>query len=228
MPHIDCRNNLTLKVDIESIVRRFRSASTRIGAPIRLGCGVSQLKTQAPRSGPKRSNSNGPNQSTRCGKRPEGEHFKPLCLDDRLFVPNLVFGVGEGGVAVDFCTKKHMRKGRAGSIEHGQFWHRIADREIRMIPSRCSRNRSGQSTLEPFRTTAFNSMAATHSIESSYFHSISTSINKPLKLVRDQGVGGSNPLSPTILSQLNQYVRRLSRSTNFPPFSVHSVQLRAV
>src|ERR1035437_5961218 len=34
-------------------------------------------------------------------------------------------------------------------------------------------------------------MAATHSIESSYFHSFSTSFNKSLKLVRDQGVGGS-------------------------------------
>ena len=40
-------------------------------------------------------------------------------------------------------------------------------------------------------------MAATHSIENSYFHSISTHFNKSLNLVRDQGVGGSNPLSPT-------------------------------
>jgi hypothetical protein len=36
-----------------------------------------------------------------------------------------------------------------------------------------------------------------HSIKSSYFLSISIYFNKSLKLVRDQGVGGSNPLSPT-------------------------------
>ena len=44
----------------------------------------------------------------------------------------------------------------------------------------------GQSTLEPFRTTAFNSMAATLSIESNYLHSISRDFNKRLNLVRDQ------------------------------------------
>jgi len=32
---------------------------------------------------------------------------------------------------------------------------------------RCSRNRSGQSTLEQFRTTTFNNMAATHSFQTS-------------------------------------------------------------
>src|ERR1035437_2848030 len=62
---------------------------------------------------------------------------------------------------------------------------------------RCSRNRSGQSTLEPFRTTVFNTKAATHSIKITYFRSISTDFNKSSNLVRDQGVGGSNPLSPT-------------------------------
>jgi hypothetical protein len=66
-----------------------------------------------------------------------------------------------------------------------------------------SRFCSGQSALEPFGTTAFNTVAATHSIESSYFSSISTRFNKSLKLVRDQGVGGSNPLSPTIF-RINQ------------------------
>jgi hypothetical protein len=44
-------------------------------------------------------------------------------------------------------------------------------------------------------------MAATYSIKSSYFYSISGDFNKPRKLVRDQGVGGSNPLSPTIKNQ---------------------------
>jgi len=43
-------------------------------------------------------------------------------------------------------------------------------------------------------------MSATDSIKSSYFHAISVDFNKCEKLVRDQGVGGSNPLSPTILS----------------------------
>ena len=42
------------------------------------------------------------------------------------------------------------------AIEHGHFWHQIADSADRIIPSRCRRNRSGQSTLEPFRTTAFH------------------------------------------------------------------------
>jgi hypothetical protein len=41
-------------------------------------------------------------------------------------------------------------------------------------------------------------MAATRSIKSGYLHSISTDFNKSLKLVLDQGVGGSNHLSPTI------------------------------
>jgi hypothetical protein len=43
----------------------------------------------------------------------------------------------------------------------------------------CSRKCSGQSTLEPFRSTDFNSLAATRSIEDSYFHSVSTAFNKP-------------------------------------------------
>ncbi len=40
-------------------------------------------------------------------------------------------------------------------------------------------------------------MTAAHSIQSSYKQPISTDFNNSLKLVRDQGVGGSNPLSPT-------------------------------
>jgi hypothetical protein len=40
-------------------------------------------------------------------------------------------------------------------------------------------------------------MAATHSIENTYFHSISMHFNRSKNLVRDQGVGGSNPLSAT-------------------------------
>src|ERR1017187_3033292 len=74
---------------------------------------------------------------------------------------------------------------------------------------RCSRNRSGQSTLEPFRTTVFNTKAATHSIKITYFHSISTDFNQSSNLVRDQGVGGSNPLSPTIkINNLHRFLAR--------------------
>jgi len=61
---------------------------------------------------------------------------------------------------------------------------------------RCSRNRSGQSTQEQSRAAAFNKAAATHSIKISYFYVISTDFNECLNLVRDQGVGGSNPFSP--------------------------------
>jgi hypothetical protein len=79
-----------------------------------------------------------------------------------------------------------------------------------MIPSRCIRNCGGRSTLEPFRTTTFNSMAAKDSIESCYFRSISADFNKSPKLVRDQGVGGSNPLSPTnIINNVQTFSSRL-------------------
>jgi hypothetical protein len=36
---------------------------------------------------------------------------------------------------------------------------------VPVYPRWWSRNRSGQSTLEPFRTTAFNKVTATHSIK---------------------------------------------------------------
>src|ERR1035438_2589514 len=62
---------------------------------------------------------------------------------------------------------------------------------------RCRRNRSGQSTLKHHRTTAFNDIAATCSVENSYFHANSTGFYTWPKLVGDQGVGDSNPLSPT-------------------------------
>jgi hypothetical protein len=39
-------------------------------------------------------------------------------------------------------------------------------------------------------------------IKSTYTHSFSTVFNKCFDLVRDQGVGGSNPLSPT--NKINQ------------------------
>jgi hypothetical protein len=55
-----------------------------------------------------------------------------------------------------------------------------------MARNKCSRNCSGQSTLELFRSTAFDIEAATHSIENSYLHSISIHFNSPQNLVRDQ------------------------------------------
>ena len=48
-------------------------------------------------------------------------------------------------------------------------------------------------------------------------------------LVRDQGVGGSNPLSPTILSlALSIAYAALCRFQFLLRFSVHSVQLKAI
>jgi hypothetical protein len=38
-------------------------------------------------------------------------------------------------------------------------------------------------------------------MSTSYKHQISMGFNRPWNLVRDQGVGGSNPLSPTIYFQ---------------------------
>ncbi len=52
--------------------------------------------------------------------------------------------------------------------------------------------------------------AVSYSIKSAYFHQFSTDFNRRLNLVRDQGVGGSNPLSPTNSSLrlvlINQYI----------------------
>ena len=62
----------------------------------------------------------------------------------------------------------------------------------------CSRNRDGQSTQNLPTSIGFKSPLAIGSKKSSYEPRISTAINNHLKLVRDQGVGGSNPLSPTI------------------------------
>src|SRR5580693_8364883 len=61
----------------------------------------------------------------------------------------------------------------------------------------CSRICSCQSIREHCETTTFTIAAANHSITNRWKRSISTDFNSSLKLVRDQGVGGSNPLSPT-------------------------------
>jgi hypothetical protein len=62
----------------------------------------------------------------------------------------------------------------------------------------CRRNPSGQSTQKQHRPTAFNSMAATHSIENSYIHSVSIDFNKLRILVLDPGGGGSHPPSVSL------------------------------
>jgi hypothetical protein len=64
-------------------------------------------------------------------------------------------------------------------------------------------------------------MAATHSIENSCFHSISIDFNKAQNLVRDQGVGGSNPLSPAIKIHIGQ--NSLGFPKGFPLFAISAV-----
>src|ERR1035437_5004522 len=61
----------------------------------------------------------------------------------------------------------------------------------------CSRNCNCQSLQEPQTSTDFNDRHATGSISISYKPQLSTDFNNLWNLVRDQGVGGSNPLSPT-------------------------------
>jgi len=61
-------------------------------------------------------------------------------------------------------------------------------RENTWVRRDCRRNRSGQTTLEQPKATMFNDMAATGSIQSSYFHSNSTEFNKRWNLVRDHGL----------------------------------------
>jgi hypothetical protein len=65
-------------------------------------------------------------------------------------------------------------------------------------PHRCSRICSCESLQEPQRATENNEAAATDSVQSICDHQVSTAFNRLWNPVRDQGVGGSNPLSPTI------------------------------
>jgi len=72
------------------------------------------------------------------------------------------------------------------------LWNGIS-REFRY----CSRICNGQSTPEPQGSTGIKERTVKPSIESTYFHPIPTDFHNRSDLVRDQGVGGSNPLSPT-------------------------------
>src|ERR1041385_9092161 len=56
-----------------------------------------------------------------------------------------------------------------------------------------------QSLGLPKSSTAFHERPATGSITATYEQQNPTNSNRPWNLVRDQGVGGSNPLSPTII-----------------------------
>ena len=68
----------------------------------------------------------------------------------------------------------------------------------------CSRNCNCQSLQEPQTSTDFNDRHATGSISISYKPQLSTDFNNLWNLVRDQGVGGSNPLSPAnVLNNLS-------------------------
>jgi hypothetical protein len=81
-----------------------------------------------------------------------------------------------------------------------------------MAGNECSRNCSGQSTLELFRTPAFNSIA-TKRIQSKTvnFTPFQHTSNESQNLVRDQGVGGSNPLSPT---KKTKWIKAISHMRN--------------
>ena len=63
----------------------------------------------------------------------------------------------------------------------------------------CRRFCGGQSLSVQHRSTIFNKERVTGSISINCKPQISTDFYNVLNLVRDQGVGGSNPLSPTNL-----------------------------
>jgi hypothetical protein len=64
----------------------------------------------------------------------------------------------------------------------------------------CSRFCSIQSTQKPRRTTSIGKRAVSTSIKSTYFLQISIAINKPMDLLWEQRVGGSNPSAPTSIT----------------------------
>ena len=82
--------------------------------------------------------------------------------------------------------------------EPPQIVERETVRTKGFTPIDCRRFCSCQSTKIQQRSTAFNEQPATGSTAISWKRKTSTSFNRCWNLVRDQGVGGSNPLSPTI------------------------------
>jgi len=69
-------------------------------------------------------------------------------------------------------------------------------------PNKCRRFCSCQSTRLQQRSTDFNKQAAIGSTAITWNQQNSTDFNRVWNLVRDQGVGGSNPLSPTNFNEL--------------------------
>jgi len=82
-----------------------------------------------------------------------------------------------------------------------------------LLPNvRCSQNCSGQSFQNPPRSNDSRLASPNGSVQSSCKSQISTSFKICLHLVRDQGVGGSNPLSPTIQIIYLHPISRLSKT----------------
>ena len=73
---------------------------------------------------------------------------------------------------------------------------------LQALFTRCRKNCNCQILKEHQTSIAFNERRATGSISTRYEPQISTSFDRLWNLVRDQGVGGSNPLSPTNYFQL--------------------------
>jgi hypothetical protein len=67
----------------------------------------------------------------------------------------------------------------------------------RFTPTRCSRNCDGRSLQKHQSSIGFKTEPANYSKQINWEPLISTGFKKRRELVRDQGVGGSNPLSPT-------------------------------
>jgi len=83
-------------------------------------------------------------------------------------------------------------------------------------PLRRRRFCSGQSIKAQPRATACRGEAATHSVSITCGLQNPIGFNKRWNLVRDQGVGGSNPLSPTNI------LKHLNCASGFPSTSVVS------
>src|ERR1700687_4928983 len=81
--------------------------------------------------------------------------------------------------------------------------HRIVNTP-RAVLLGCRRFCSCESTQAQQKSTDFKQQRATGSTAITWNQQNSTNFNKLWNLVRDQGVGGSNPLSPTKYFAINQ------------------------